>query len=34
MRRAIFYIAAGISVALLAKKFTPGLIRELKQEFM
>ncbi len=34
MRRAIFYLAAGISVVLLARKFTPSLIRELKQEFM
>ena len=34
MKRAILYIAAGISVVLLAKKFTPSLIRELKQEFM
>ncbi len=34
MKRAILYIAAGISVVLLARKFTPSLIRELKQEFM
>ncbi len=34
MKRAILYIAAGISMILLAKKFTPSLIRELKQEFM
>ncbi len=34
MRRAILYIAAGISVVLLAKKFTPSLIREIKQELM
>ncbi len=34
MKRAILYIAAGISVILLAKKFTPSFIRELKQELM
>ncbi len=34
MKRAILYIAAGISMVLLARKFTPSLIRELKQEFM
>jgi len=34
MKRTRFYLAAGISVALLARKFTPSLIRELKQQFM
>ena len=34
MKRAILYIAAGISVILLARKFTPSFIRELKQELM
>ncbi len=34
MKRAILYFAAGISVILLAKKFTPSFIRELKQELM
>lgn len=34
MRRAILYLAAGVSVILLAKKFTPSFIRELKQELM
>jgi hypothetical protein len=34
MRRAIWYLAAGISVVLLAKKFTPSFIRDLKQQRM
>ena len=34
MRRAILYLAAGISVVLLARKFTPSFVRELKQELM
>ncbi len=34
MKRAILFLAAGISVILLARKFTPSLIRELKQELM
>ncbi len=32
--KALLYIAAGVSVALLARKFFPGLVRELRQEFM
>jgi hypothetical protein len=34
MKRAIWYLAAGISVVLLARKFTPSFIRELKQQLM
>jgi hypothetical protein len=34
MRRTIFYAVTVFSAVLLAKKFVPSLIRELKQEFM
>lgn len=34
MKRAVFYAAAGFSAVLLARKFTPSLIRELRQMFM
>jgi hypothetical protein len=34
MKKTIFYTIAVVSAVLLAKKFVPSLIRELKQEFM
>jgi hypothetical protein len=34
MKRAMIYLAIGLSAGLVAWKFTPSLIRELRQEFM
>jgi hypothetical protein len=34
MKKKVMYIAAGLSAMLLARKFIPGLIREMKQYFM
>jgi hypothetical protein len=34
MRRTIFYAVTVVCAVLLAKRFVPSLIRELKQEFM
>lgn len=34
MKKAILYVAAGISLVLMARKFGPSFVRELKQEFM
>ena len=34
MKKTILYLAMGLSAGLVAWKFTPSLIRELKQEFM
>jgi hypothetical protein len=34
MRKTILYLAAGVSLALLARKLFPSLVRELRLELM